>query len=603
MPVSVFKKKVKFPRISQTVDNCPQSVLLRMPDPLACRWMSKQVAVAPWSSWSYLPTPRQPDLTRPSGQASSGESGSPATPGLFSKDGKLGCSVCRDTKNFLSDSIGSGVHISEEWVHGDVSSMTPIGLRKKIYKHRDSNAHQRAVELAETKKRDILPNRVIAINAKATEETASSFRSAYMVAKERLAFQKLSPLMKLQELNGAKVGSVHKSDKSCAEIIGHIAQEMRKKFVSNLKETNSKFSLTIDESTVHGRAYVIIYLRCDVTGNGDVDNVFLDIAELSEGTDAESIYNCLRECLRKAGLTDELLGRNLISIATDGAAVLTGKTTGLIARLRRDFPNIQAVHCLAHRLELAVHDALKAVAGCSHFEIFISKLYALYHQSAKNARLLEEAAADLNMQVLRIGQIFSIRWVASSFNTVRAVWNNYPALARHFKMASEDPSRNDTERKKFMGLHKHLTHTGFLMDLACMKDMLRELQGLSLKLQRRDLSLVDATRHIQQTLDVLTAMKEIGGKSTLKAEQRASVGLFKDVEVSEGREKINRRQFYQSVIDGLRMRMPESDLVQMLKPLEKHFWPKDRNELILYGEHEVRKLAKTLGESVQAAVD
>ena len=40
-------------------------------------------------------------------------------------------------------------------------------------------------------------------------------------------------------------------------------------------------------------------------------------------------------------------------------------------------------------------------------------------------------------------------WVASSFNTVRAVWNNYPALARHFKMASEDPSRNDTERKKF----------------------------------------------------------------------------------------------------------------------------------------------------------
>ena len=40
-------------------------------------------------------------------------------------------------------------------------------------------------------------------------------------------------------------------------------------------------------------------------------------------------------------------------------------------------------------------------------------------------------------------------WVASSFNTVRAVWNNYPALARHFKMGSEDPSRNDTERKKF----------------------------------------------------------------------------------------------------------------------------------------------------------
>lgn len=46
---------------------------------------------------------------------------------------------------------------------------------------------------------------------------------AYMVAKERLAYKKFPPLMKLQELNGAKVGTVHKSDKSCAEIIGQIA--------------------------------------------------------------------------------------------------------------------------------------------------------------------------------------------------------------------------------------------------------------------------------------------------------------------------------------------------------------------------------------------
>jgi hypothetical protein len=108
--------------------------------------------------------------------------------------------------------------------------------------------------------------------------------------------------------------------------------------------------------------------------------------------------------------------------------------------------------------------------------------------------------------------------MASSFNTVKAVWNNYPALARHFKTASEDKSCNETERKKFLGLHKHLTHSGFLMDLACMKDILRELQGLSLKLQRREMSLVDATRQIQQTTDVLTAMKESGGKSPLKAE-------------------------------------------------------------------------------------
>ena len=111
-------------------------------------------------------------------------------------------------------------------------------MRKIIYKHCDSIAHKRAVEVTETKQKEILPNRVLEINSKLTEETASSFRPAYMVAKERPAYKKLPPIMKLQELSGAKVGTVHKSDKSCSEIIGHIAQHMRMNLVSNIKEIN-----------------------------------------------------------------------------------------------------------------------------------------------------------------------------------------------------------------------------------------------------------------------------------------------------------------------------------------------------------------------------
>lgn len=95
-----------------------------------------------------------------------------------------------------------------------------------------------------------------------------------MVAKERLFYRKLTPLMKLQELNGAMVGTAHKSDHFCADIIGHIAQQMRKKFVSNIRKLNSKISITIDESTVHGRVYIIAYVRCDVSGKGDIENVF-----------------------------------------------------------------------------------------------------------------------------------------------------------------------------------------------------------------------------------------------------------------------------------------------------------------------------------------
>ncbi|KAF3834417.1 hypothetical protein F7725_025621 [Dissostichus mawsoni] len=164
-------------------------------------------------------------------------------------------------------------------------------------------------------------------------------------------------------------------------------------------------------------------------------------------------------------------------------------------------------------------DALKEVGGTNQFEIFISHLYSLYNQSTRNFRLLKEAAAELNMEILKIGQIFTIRWVASSFKTVKAVWKDFPALALHFKTSSENASRNDLERQKYKGLLKHLTNSGFVEDLAVMKDILRELQSLSLKLQRREMTLVDSSVHIKQTINVLTAMKTTGGRSSAGFEQ------------------------------------------------------------------------------------
>lgn len=49
---------------------------------------------------------------------------------------------------------------------------------------------------------------------------------------------------------------------------------------------------------------MIIFIRCDVSGDGDLDNVFLDLFELKEGTDATSIYNSLKGSLRESGFND-----------------------------------------------------------------------------------------------------------------------------------------------------------------------------------------------------------------------------------------------------------------------------------------------------------
>lgn len=91
--------------------------------------------------------------------------------------------------------------------------------------------------------------------------------------------------------------------------------------------------------------------------------------ELCDRVDAKFIYNFMMASLQKAGMNSEFLRTHLISIASDWAAVLTGKTSGIIVKLKNEFPNVQmSIYSLTHMFELAVKDALKEVASCNHSE-------------------------------------------------------------------------------------------------------------------------------------------------------------------------------------------------------------------------------------------
>lgn len=75
-------------------------------------------------------------------------------------------------------------------------------------------------------------------------------------------------------------------------------------------------------------------------------------------------------------------------------------------------------------------------------------------------------AASLESNLLRIGKMFSIRWVASSERTIKAVWNNFPALYNHFSNASTDDSRTLKEKSKYIGLKKTLGSVEFVKNLS-----------------------------------------------------------------------------------------------------------------------------------------
>ena len=128
-----------------------------------------------------------------------------------------------------------------------------------------------------------------------------------------------------------------------------------------------------------------------------------------------------------------------------------------------------------------------------------------------------------------------------------------------------------------------------------MKDVLRELSCLSLKLQSRSCNLVSSYAEVDATMTVLKALKTSGGgKSTKTVLAIGASNTFKGVLLTAGKPGLNTGQFLTAVVDALGSRTnTRSTLLDDLQQLYKASWPPvDSEELILFGEEAVARLAK-----------
>ena len=310
-------------------------------------------------------------------------------------------------------------------------------------------------------------------------------------------------------------------------------------------------------------------------------------------------------------MDSDYLQEHLICFATDGASVMIGRSSGITTKLREMFPSVVFWHCANHRLELAVNDCVNSVAGINNFKIFMDKLYTLYSASPKNKIELQEAAQIVESELLKIGRILDVRWVASSYRAASAVMKSYPALAEHFKAASLDNSRDGREKSKYSGLLSYLTSRNFVLNLALMADALQELSTLSLALQSRQVTFVKAHKQIKIVISVFLARKNKPGIFVEEALKEIEEHItYKDVRVSDNNRVsvplIDAAQLYQSLADNLTSRlftMTSSralsrnvntntvlydNLVNDLQVLIPDYWPAEFD--ILFGDDLIRNM-------------
>ncbi|XP_070822086.1 E3 SUMO-protein ligase KIAA1586-like [Chaetodon trifascialis] len=451
------------------------------------------------------------------------------------------------------------VSTSEEWVSFKIQSsgtndrQTALAsYRNKIRGHETSRAHEIAQELTEKGRWDLLGNIVRTVSETALAETDAVFRTAYYLAKMNRPFTDHYDLIELQQKNGVNMGTNLHSRYSSTAIVQHIAKEMQKKIVDSIVSSSSKSSVLIDEATsVSHKSAMIFYMKASIDG-ATPEFLFLDLVEL-ESQRAAGIEEALLNCLNSAGFSEEWLQKNWVSFVSDGASVMLGKNTGVATRLTARYPSLFTWHCMNHRLELAVSDAVDEVQAVNHFKVFMEKIHNLYSQSNKNARELLEAAEEVGSQVLSIGRVLSTRWVASSFRSVKVVWRSYEALNRHFENAAGDQTRNSKERQTYRGLAHRMQSKGFLCDLGLMYDVLSELSNLSLQLQAHSVTLLKADKFLRRTIRVLASFKDSPGEKSEEASQAQALGHFGSVSLDSYAKltPINAKQFLQSLINNM----------------------------------------------------
>ena len=349
------------------------------------------------------------------------------------------------------------------------------------------------------------------------DTTKRKFDIAYFIAKEHLAFAKMGPLCELQERHGIDLGTGYKNQKACATFIDFIALEQKHAAVNALDRA-SFFSLQLDGSTDAGNVEDEVFLTvfCDpysTDGRLHVRNQFLTVRRPAH-TNAEGLLACLRSAMTCTGIAN--WESKLIGVGCDGASVNMGIRSGLNGLLTEAMPWITFFWCLAHRLELAITDALKN-SLFSQIDEMLLRIYYLYEKAPKKCRELNEIVDELKHCLEpsdlpveggnRPLRACGTRFIAHKVVALGRVVDRLGAYLSHLSTLSEDKSLRAADRQKMKGYALKWRDAKVIIGCAYFHDLLKPASFLCKSLQADEVCVVTAVEAILKTANSLHKLK------------------------------------------------------------------------------------------------
>ena len=251
---------------------------------------------------------------------------------------------------------------------------------------------------------------------------------------------------------------------------------------------------------------LIIYVRYLVVNQASsrIEPVtsFLAIRSLFRAN-AESITREILDVLNEKKIPlDRLTG-----LATDGAAVMSGKKYGIVQLLKQIQPDMVSTHGIAHRLVLSCGGAADKIPYIVKFQGLLNDIFKYFRNSGKNSASLIaiQSIVEQANNCKKFKEVFHTRWL--SFD------GYFPSLATELRFACVFVPRGiirDSPRS---------LQANNLVQVPLRSTIFGRCDGAPVKTQQdvpKELHFTDVNPLLEATVDTIKELKESKSRATMK---------------------------------------------------------------------------------------
>lgn len=353
----------------------------------------------------------------------------------------------------------------------------------------------------------------------------------------------------LHELNIGR----NASEQIIAELLHCLSQVIEEQILSDL-QSSQFFSLMTDESTDIAVLKQLVLVGRYLTDDG-IKTSFLRITDIPNGT-AETITGAMMKFVSDNALHIT----RLCAFGSDGASVMTGRLSGIAVRLMHHNPRMIAVHCVNHRLALAVAHGSDSVLYLQQFKSILQTLFFFYQNSAVRMASLYAIQEILDDPQIKCKLAKDVRWLSHD-NAIKAVIRTLPSI-----LVSLDREASENGEPTAHGLYKFMKSYKFVATAYLLFDVLPHLSRLSRIFQKEnvDLSLIQPC--LKTTIDTISKHKGSAGPNLSKVDQVLSTELeaFSIEATSAQKEAFKsniQAKYIEAIVNELRDHFPYVELL------------------------------------------